>query len=49
MFTNFSFHFTKNKLDCYRGKDCMEKFYKNLKEHAVKIINYEKKRNDTTN
>ena len=43
MFTHCSFDSTKNKLDCYRGKDCMERFCKNLKEHATKIINYEKK------
>ena len=29
-------------LDCYIGKDCMQKFCNNLKEHATKIINYEK-------
>ena len=40
---------TKNKLGCYRDKDCMARFCKNLKEHATRIINYEKKkRNDTT-
>ena len=33
----------KNKLDCYKGEDCMEKFCKDLREHAMKIINYEKK------
>ena len=33
----------KNKLDCYRGKDCMEKFCKDLKERAMRIVNYEKK------
>ena len=43
MFTNSSFDATKNKLDCYKGEDCMEKFYKDLREHAMKIINYEKK------
>ena len=43
LFTNFSFDSAKNKLDCYRGKDRMEKFRKNLKEHATKIIDYEKK------
>ena len=42
LFTNCSFDDTKNKLDCYRGKDCMERFCKDLKEHATKIINYEK-------
>ena len=47
LFTHCSFdsmelHSTKNKLDCYRGKDCMEKFCKDLKKHATKIINYKK-------
>ena len=23
--------------DCYRGKDCMERFCEDLKEHATKI------------
>ena len=40
LFTNCSFDSTKNKLDCYSKKDCMEMF---CKEHAMKIINYEKK------
>ena len=43
LFTNCSFDATKNKLDCYRGKDCMEKFCKDLRQHAMKIINYEEK------
>ena len=33
-----SFDKTKNKLDYYRGKDCMKKFCKDLREHATKII-----------
>ena len=49
LFPHCSFDSTKDKLDCYRGKDCMEKFCKDLKKHVTKIINYEKKRNDTTN
>ena len=44
LFTNCSFDSAKNKLDCHRGKDCMEKFCQNLKEHTTKIINYEKKK-----
>ena len=44
MFTNCSLDSTKNQFDCYRGKDCMESFCKSLKEHATKLINYEKKR-----
>ena len=26
LFTHYSFDLTKNKLDCCRGKDCMERF-----------------------
>ena len=33
----------KNKPDYYRGDDCMKKFCKDLRKHATKIINYEKK------
>ena len=49
LFTCCSFNKTKNKLDYYRGKNCMKKFCLDLREHATKIINYEKKRNDTIN
>ena len=44
LFRHCSFDKTKNKLDYCRGKDCMKKFYKDLREHATKIINYEKKK-----
>ena len=44
IFTHCSFDQTKNKLDYYRGKDCMKKFSKDLREHASKIINQEKKK-----
>ena len=44
LFTHCSFDKLKNKLDYYRGKDCMKKFCKDLREHATKIINYEKKK-----
>ena len=43
LFTHCSFDITKNKLDYYRGEDFMKKFCLNLREHATKIINYEKK------
>ena len=43
LFTHCSFDKTKNELDNYRGDNCMEKFCKDLREHATKIINYEKK------
>ena len=26
IFTHCSFNSTKNKIDCYKGKDCMERF-----------------------
>ena len=41
LFTNCSFDETKNKRDCYKGEDCMERFCKDLREHAMKIINFE--------
>ena len=44
IFTHCSLDQSKNKLDHYRGKDCMKKFSKDLREHATKIINYEKKK-----
>ena len=44
LFTHCSFDKTKNKLDYYRGKDCMKNLSKDLREHATKIINYEKKK-----
>ena len=43
IFTHCSFDKSKNKLNYYRGVDCMTKFCKDLREHATKIINYEKK------
>ena len=43
LFTHCSFDTTKNKLDYYRGKNCMKNFCLGLKEHAAKLINYEKK------
>ena len=38
-----SFDKSKNERKYYRGKDCMKMFCKDLKEQAMKIINYEKK------
>ena len=43
MFTRCSFDKKENKLNYYRGKDCIEKLCKKLKEYAMKIINYEEK------
>ena len=44
LFTHCSFDKSKKKLNHYRGKDCMKKFCKDLREHATKIIKYEKKK-----
>ena len=44
IFTSCSFDESKNKFNYYRGKDCMKKFFKDLKEHATRIINHEKKK-----
>ena len=44
IFTSCSFDESKNKLNYYRGKDCMKKFCKDLKEHGTRIINHEKKK-----
>ena len=43
MFTRCSFDEKENKLNYYRGKDCIEKLCKKLKERAMKIVNYEEK------
>ena len=44
LFIHSLFDAKENKLDCYRGKDCMKKFCENLKEHVIRIINYIKKK-----
>ena len=41
IFTHCSFDKSKNKLNYYRGEDCMKKFCKDLRELATKIIDYE--------
>ena len=38
LFTNCSFDSAKKKLDCHKGKDCMERFCKDIIEQAMKII-----------
>ena len=43
LFTHCSADTTKNRLDYYRGKDCMKELCKDLKDHAKKIINYGRK------
>ena len=44
IFTHCSFDKSKNKLNYYKGKDCMKTFSKDLREHASKVIDYEKKK-----
>ena len=39
-----SFKSIKNKHDVHRRKDCMKKFCKLLREHAMEIINSKKKK-----
>ena len=39
-----SFRSIENKHDLYRGKDCIKKFCESLREHAMKIINFKKKK-----
>ena len=35
LFTNCSFDSTRNGIDCYRSKDYMERFCKDLKKHEI--------------
>ena len=35
---------TENNLDVYTGKDCMKMFYEYLREHSMKMINFENKK-----
>ena len=39
-----SFDKSKTKHKYYRGNDCMEKFCRDLRDQAMKISNYEKKK-----
>ena len=34
----------ENKHDVYRGKDCMKKFCESLRDHAMEIISFKKKK-----
>ena len=44
MSTTSSFRIIEIKHDVYRGKDCMKKFCEFLRKHAIKIINFKKKK-----
>ena len=39
-----SFNDIENKHDAYRGKSCIKKMCKSLREHAMKIIIFKKKK-----
>ena len=49
MSTISSFRSMEDKHDEYRGKDFMKKFCEFLREHAMKIINFRKKKNEVIN
>ena len=44
-----SFRSIENKHYVYRSKCCLKKFCESLREHAVKIINFKKKKNEVIN
>ena len=44
MSTILPFKKIENQHDVYRGRDCMKKFCKSLSEHAMKMINFKKKK-----
>ena len=43
IYTSCSFDKYNNKLSYYRRKDCMRRFCKDLKNDAIKIIDFQKK------
>ena len=44
MSTILPFKSLESKHDVYRGKDCMEKLSESLREHAMKTINFKKRK-----
>ena len=44
MFTISSFNSIEKEHDVYRSKDCMKKFCESLREHAIKMFNFKKKK-----
>ena len=44
MSTILSFKSLESEHEVYRGKDCMKKFCESLREHAMEIINFKKKK-----
>ena len=49
LFTHFSLDESKNKLNYYRGDDCVKKFCKDLKRTFYKNNKLRKEKNDFTN
>ena len=49
MSTIWSFEIIESKHDVCRRKVCMKKFCEALREHAVEIINFKKKKNEVNN
>ena len=49
MSTISSFRSIESKHHVYRGKVCMKEFCEFLREHAMKAINFKKKKNETIN
>ena len=43
LLTSCSFDKSENKQTYYTKRDCMKRFCNDLKEHIIRIINYEKK------
>ena len=43
IFTNCSFDKSYNNLSYYRGEDCMNRFCKDLKDHAKRIVDFKRK------
>ena len=41
-----SFKSIENKHDVYSGKDCMKRFCESVREHAMKLFNFKKKKNE---
>ena len=43
LYSSYGWVNVENKHEVYRSQDCMKKFRKSLREHAIKITNFEKK------
>ena len=49
MYTILSFKHIEYKHEIYRGKDCMTKYCKYLRENTINIINFKKKKKGVIN